>query len=86
VNEDIARIFVAFLYILMIAIVIRALMSWFPIDRNNQFSRILYTVTEPILDPIRRIMPRLGMIDLSAMVAIILLWVMIAVVQQAANS
>jgi YggT family protein len=35
--------------------------------------QILDAVTEPILDPIRRIMPRLGMIDLSPLIAILLL-------------
>ena len=35
--------------------------------------QVLDGITEPILDPIRRIMPRIGMLDLSPLVAIILL-------------
>jgi len=36
---------------------------------------ILYDVTEPILDPLRRVIPRLGMIDITPMVAILLIQV-----------
>lgn len=36
---------------------------------------ILYDITEPILDPLRRVIPRLGMIDLTPLVAIILIQV-----------
>jgi YggT family protein len=84
-NPTIATIFTAFIWFLIAAIIIRSLLSWFPGMQNNSLSRLLYQVTEPILDPIRRIMPRTGMIDLSAMVAIILLYVMLAVVSQASS-
>jgi len=36
---------------------------------------ILYEITEPILDPLRRVIPRLGMIDITPLVAIILIQV-----------
>lgn len=84
-NDQIASIFVLFLYVLIFAIVIRSLLSWFPIDRNNELVRLLDLVTEPLIDPVRRIMPRTGMIDFSAMIVIIVLYVMITVVQTAAN-
>lgn len=84
-NDQIASIFVLFLYVLIFAIVIRSLLSWFPIDRNNELVRLLDMVTEPLIDPVRRIMPRTGVIDFSAMVVIIVLYVMITVVQTAAN-
>lgn len=84
-NDQIANIFVLFLYVLIFAIVVRSLLSWFPIDRNNELVRLLDMVTEPLIDPVRRIMPRTGMIDFSAMIVIIVLYVMITVVQTAAN-
>lgn len=37
---------------------------------------MLYRVTEPIIDPIRKVMPQTGMLDLSPMAAIIVLIVM----------
>lgn len=85
-NDTIATIFTGFLYILILAIIGRSLLSWFPQGQNNQFARILFDVTEPLLAPVRRFMPRTGMIDFSALVVIILLYVMIAVVNQAASS
>ncbi|MCK9521104.1 MAG: YggT family protein [Dehalococcoidia bacterium] len=85
-NEQIATLFIVFLYLLIAALIGRALMSWFPVSHDNQFARVLYQITEPLLEPVRRIIPRTGMIDFSTMVVIILLYVMIAVVQQAANA
>jgi YggT family protein len=59
--------------ILILAIVGRALLSWFPLDQRNPLVRILHDITEPILEPLRRIIPRVGMLDLTPMVAIIVL-------------
>jgi YggT family protein len=85
VNDTVASLFTLFLYVLVVAIFLRALMSWFPVDRNNPAARLLYQVTEPLLEPVRRIMPRFGMIDLSAMVVIVVLLLMIRVVEQASS-
>ena len=85
-NEQIALVFTTFLYILILLIVARALISWFPVSRDNQLVRLLYQVTEPLLEPLRRILPKTGMIDFSAMIMIILLYVMIRVVNQVAES
>jgi YggT family protein len=85
VNDQVALIFKTFLYILIVAIVVRSLLSWFPIDRNNQFAQLLYRITEPLLEPVRRILPRTGIIDFSAMLVIFLLYIMIIVVDQAAK-
>lgn len=85
-NNQIALIFTTFLYLLIVAIIVRSLFSWFPnIDRNNQFVRLLDMVCEPLLQPVRKIMPRTGMIDFSSMIVIIVLFVMITVVQSAAS-
>ncbi len=59
--------------ILTIAIFARAIVSWFNMDPRSPLIQILDSVTEPIMMPIRRIMPRLGSIDLSPIVAIFLL-------------
>lgn len=42
-------------------------------DARNPLIQVLDAITEPIMEPIRRIMPRLGMIDLSPLIAILLL-------------
>jgi len=49
-------------------ILIRALISWVSPDPYNPVVRFLYRTTEPILTPIRRLMPRMG-IDLSPIIA-----------------
>lgn len=85
-NHQIAQIFSAFLYLLIFAIIARSLLSWFPVSPGNRFVRLLNQFTEPLLEPVRRIMPRTGMIDLSAMVVIIILYVMLNVVTRAAGS
>jgi YggT family protein len=84
-NGTVAGIFVLFLYVLIALIVIRSVISWIPSRPDNVLTRFVYRSTEPLLEPIRRLLPRTGMIDFSAMVVIIVLYLMIAVVQQAAN-
>ena len=54
------------------AIFIRVLLSWFPIDPRNSLVTILFDITEPILEPLRRVIPRLGMLDITPFVAILL--------------
>lgn len=84
-NDTVAQIFVAFLYILILAVLARSLISWFPVSPRNQYVQLLVRVTEPLLEPVRRIMPRTGIIDLSGFVVIIVLYIMISVVHRAAN-
>ena len=64
-------------WLLIVAMLIRSVMSGFSLDPNNILVNIVHTITEPILAPLRRILPRLEMIDFSPMVAIILLYVII---------
>lgn len=83
-NDQVALAFTTFLYIILFAIIARSLISWFPLGPRNPLVQLLNQFTEPLLEPIRRIMPRTGMIDLSGFVVIIVLYVMIAVVKRAA--
>lgn len=81
-NGQVALVFTTFLYILIAFVIARSLLTWFPISPRNPLVRFLHDVTEPLLDPVRRILPRTGMIDLSGMVVIVLLYVMIYAVRQ----
>jgi YggT family protein len=58
---------------LIFAIFARSIITWFPIDRSGPIVGALNAVTEPILEPLRRIIPRMGVVDISPMVAILLL-------------
>jgi len=71
--EYFVRVVVILCNVMAVAVVIRSLLSWVPVDPNNSLVVFLVTITEPILLPLRRIIPRLDMIDLSPMVAILLL-------------
>ena len=61
---------------------IYSLLSWIPnIDRSHPAIQFLYQITEPVLEPIRRLVPPLGgMIDISAMVAMIALFILSSIV------
>lgn len=72
------------LQILTFAILARSILSWFPMSPGSAVASVLMGVTEPILAPLRRIVPRFGMLDLTPMVAIILLMVMSRALQSAA--
>jgi YggT family protein len=64
---------VILLTLLTWAIIIRAILSWFPISPDNPIIVILNYVTEPIIGPLRRIVPRIGMMDLTPFVAVVIL-------------
>ncbi|MEE8045977.1 MAG: YggT family protein [Dehalococcoidia bacterium] len=55
-------------------IVARALTSWFPGARRHPLVQMLYQVTDPVMIPASRLIPRIGMIDLSPMIVILLLF------------
>jgi YggT family protein len=49
----------------------RVLISWFQVDPYNPLVQLLYRLTEPLLAPIRRILPPAGMLDLSPLVGFV---------------
>jgi YggT family protein len=57
-----------------ILLLIRALMSWINPDPYNPIVRFIYQITEPILAPFRRFVPPVGMLDVSFIVAILVLY------------
>lgn len=66
---------VILIQLLMWAIIIRTILSWFPISPANPIKVILNYITEPIIAPLRRIVPRIDMIDLTPFVAIVILMI-----------
>lgn len=59
-----------FAELLIFAIFIRIILSWIrPVKASSGFSKFLFEVTEPVLSVFRRIVPRLGMIDISPIIA-----------------
>jgi YggT family protein len=69
------------LYILLL--LIRAVMSWFPYNPDsplNPIMRLVVKATEPVLAPFRRLIPPVGMIDLSYIVAFFVVVIIVQVV------
>ena len=61
------------IYAFNMAIFGRVIMSWISPRGDDQISRVLIQITEPLIAPIRRVLPRFGMFDLSPMIALVLL-------------
>jgi len=59
--------------LLMLAVLARALVSWLRIDPYHPAIRLLESVTEPILRPLRQAIPPMGGIDITPIIALILL-------------
>ena len=63
-------------FTLWLALIARVLMSWLNVTQSGPLypiAAIIYQITEPILAPIRRILPRFGMFDFSPMIALLLI-------------
>ncbi|MEO8458541.1 MAG: YggT family protein [Chloroflexota bacterium] len=76
--EAVGKLIEVFAYVLIAAIFLRSILSWTGFDPRNSLFRILIDVTEPILGPIRNLMPRMSL-DLSPMIAIFLLFILVGV-------
>jgi len=59
--------------VLFWAILIRTLLSWFNLGGSQPIFRLLLEITEPVLAPIRRVLPTPGMLDFSPLVALLLI-------------
>jgi YggT family protein len=67
--------------LLELAILARVLLSWFRLDPYHPVVNFIYQITEPILRPLRNIIPPLGMIDISPIVALILMDIIRRIIQ-----
>ncbi len=66
--------FIDFVFTLLnLAILARALLSWVRVSPYHPAVEFLYRITEPILAPLRRVIPPVGMVDISPVIALLLL-------------
>jgi YggT family protein len=85
--SDITGILNLLFTVLSLAVIARALLSWFDPGMRYPISQLLVDLTEPIIAPIRRVVPPVGgMIDLSPLIALILLQVIERVIISSLNS
>jgi len=60
--------------LLRIAIIVRVLSSWLPVSPRSRWIRWSFTLTDWFIAPMQRFVPRIGMFDITPIVAWILLW------------
>ncbi len=65
----IANVIYLLFKVLYWALLIRVLLSWFPHDRHHPIISYLYSITDPILDPFKRLVPSTMGIDFSPIFA-----------------
>lgn len=54
-------------------LIARILLSWVKHDPYHPIIRFIYQVTDPVLDPLSRVIPPIGMIDISPIIAFFIL-------------
>jgi len=57
-------------------IFIRIVFSWAAVNYRSPLMRFLFNATEPLLAPLRRMIPLVGMFDISPIVAFIIIWLL----------
>ena len=72
----IVQVIVWTLGIVQIALILRVIASWFRISEFRWWMRWAVRLTDPILRPLRRIIPPLGMIDITPLVAYFGIWLL----------
>jgi YggT family protein len=67
-----------YIYILVAAAVMSWLIAFNVVNPRNQFvamvGEFLYRITEPVLRPIRKLLPNMGGIDISPLIVIVIIW------------
>jgi len=72
--SDYLRTFIVMLFqILSLAILVRVLLSWVDPMGNMRITQVMRDLTEPILAPIRNLLPNMMMFDFSPIIAMLLL-------------
>ena len=71
--------------LLSILLVVRAILSFLPMPPRGSvllpIGRFVHQMTEPVLRPIRRVLPDFAGVDLSPLVAILAIWVVLSVLR-----
>jgi YggT family protein len=62
--------------VLIYLILIASILSWFQPDPRNPLVRLLHAIVDPVLHPIRTLLPSAMGMDFSPMLAIVILWLL----------
>ena len=77
----VAQLLIDVLYVFIIVMLIRVVFSWVSPNPTNVVTRLAYRITEPVLAPIRRLLPPMSGIDLSPMVVMLGAYVLISILR-----
>lgn len=64
------------LFAMQIAIIARAIFSWIDPTGRTRVGAMLVTITDPIIVPIRRLLPSAGFMDFSPLVALLVIFIL----------
>ena len=80
------HLLVTILQLYSLALLARIVLSWIPnVSRSNPFVYFLYQITEPVLEPVRRVIPPLATFDISPLVVFIGIRILQSVLVHLAN-
>lgn len=66
-------------------IFVRVLLTWIPgLDPYNPIVQFLHQITDPVMEPARRIIPPIGMIDISPIVVMVVMSILAQILQDLA--
>ncbi len=73
------ELIVTIIFLFELAIIGRVILSWFPLSNSGARAvmDVLMRITEPVLGPVRRVLPSFGGLDLSPIVVILVLNVLV---------
>lgn len=71
------------LYVFLVCLIIRAVFSWIEPYPRNRLHRLMFDITEPVLRPVRRLVPPLGGLDISFVIVFFAVTMVLQIVQRA---
>lgn len=73
--ESLALLFDMIFSVLYFLLVVRVILSWFQVNPYHEIVQAVFRITEPILQPFRRLPLRIGLFDLSPVLAFFALYI-----------
>lgn len=61
-------------------IIVRVIISWVNPNPYNPLVRLVRGLTDPVLEPIRRLLPDMGGLDISPFVALLIIWILMSLI------
>jgi YggT family protein len=73
------------LYLFMLCLIVRSVFSWIEPYPKNRIHRLMFDITEPVIGPVRRLVPPMGGLDISFILVFFAVVIVLQLVQRAAG-